>query len=74
VLTASGNVSRVSSEDSGVPDDTLYGINLSAAYRLNEWVTARAYYWAWFQEGGSGDIANHVVGIALDLSYTLRLY
>ena len=74
VLTASGNVSRVSSEDSGVADDTLYGINLSAAYRLNEWVTARAYYWAWFQEGGSGDIANHVVGIALDLSYTLRLY
>jgi hypothetical protein len=74
VLTASGNVIHVSLEDSSVADDTLYGVSLSAAYRLNKWATARAYYWASFQEGGSGDIQNHVVGVALDLSYTLRLY
>ena len=74
VFTASGNVIHVSLEDSSVADDTIYGVSLSAAYRLNKWATARAYYWASFQEGGSGDIQNHVVGIALDLSYTLRLH
>jgi len=74
VFTASANVIHVSLEDSSVADDTVYGVSLSAAYRLNKWVTARAYYWASFQEGGSGDIETHVVGVALDLSYTLRLH
>ena len=74
MFTAYGNVIHVSLEDSSVADDTIYGVSLSAAYRLNTWATARAYYWASFQEGGSGDIEHHVVGIALDLSYTFRLY
>jgi hypothetical protein len=70
-LTASGNVSHMSPEDGSVADDTIFGVNVSVAYRLNQWVTARAYYWASFQEGGSGDIEHHVVGIALDWRYTL---
>ena len=43
-------------------------------YRLREWLSVRGYYQGSFQDGGSGDIENHTVGIALDMSYPFRLY
>ena len=74
-LTASGSVSHLTSEqDSSTGDDTTYGLGLEAGYRLREWLTARAYYRASFQDGSSGDTEHHTVGIALDFSYPLRLY
>jgi len=74
-LAATASVSHITSEDdSAVGDDTTYGIALSATYRLREWLSVRGYYWGSFQDGGSGDIESHTVGIALDLSYPFRLY
>jgi hypothetical protein len=74
VITAAGTISRVSTaQDSSVGDDTLYGFDIQAAYQINQWLTARAYYRASFQDGDS-DIEHHYVGVALDLAYTLRLY
>jgi hypothetical protein len=63
-----------STGDSTVEDDTTFGIALSAMYRLREWLSVRGYYQGSFQNGGSGDIQNHTVGIALDMSYPYRLY
>ena len=75
LLSATASVSHITSEDdSAVGDDTTYGIALSAVYRLREWLSVRGYYLGSFQEGGSGDIESHTVGVALDLSYPLRLY
>ena len=75
LLSATAIVSHITSEDdSAVGDDTTYGIALSAVYRLREWLSVRGYYLGSFQEGGSGDIESHTVGVALDLSYPFRLY
>jgi hypothetical protein len=76
LLSAAAVVSHITSSDdsNAVGDDTTYGITLSAVYRLREWLSVRGYYLGTFQEGGSGDIQNHTVGIALDMSYPFRLY
>ena len=74
-LAASASVSHITSaDDSAVGDDTTYGLALSAVYRLREWLSVRGYYQGSFQDGGSGDIESHTVGIALDLSYPFRVY
>ena len=69
-------MSHITSADdsNAVGDDTTYGIALSAVYRLQEWLSLRGYYQGSFQDGGSGDIQNHTVGVALDMSYPFRLY
>ena len=73
-ITAAGSISLVSAaQDSNVGDETLYGFDISAAYQINQWLTARAYYRASFQDGDS-NIEHHYVGVALDLSYPFRLY
>jgi hypothetical protein len=73
LLGAAGTISRVSSaQDSGVGDTTLYGFDLSAAYQFTQWLSARAYYRASFEDGDS-DIEHHYAGVALDVAYTLRV-
>lgn len=50
-----------------------YAVNASARYRINKWLSARAFYSWSLQTGTGGDIPEHVLGVDFAVAYPMRI-